>query len=45
GARKGHSRNYLPVLVDTGEARVNREVEVLIEGMKGDWLQGSIVSG
>lgn len=45
GARKGHSRNYLPVLVDTGEARVNREVEVLIEGMKADWLQGSIVSG
>ena len=45
GARKGHSRNYLPVLLHTGEARVNREVEVLIEGMKGDWLQGSIVSG
>ena len=45
GAHKGHSRNYLPVLVSTGEAGVNREVEVLIEGMKGDWMQGSVVSG
>lgn len=45
GARKGHSRNYLPVLIHTGDASVNREVEVLLDGMKGDWLQGSIVSG
>lgn len=45
GAFKGHSRNYLPVLVRAGEGQVNREVEVLIEGMKGEWLQGSVVSG
>jgi threonylcarbamoyladenosine tRNA methylthiotransferase MtaB len=45
GAYRGYSRNYLPVLVHARELRVNREVEVDIDGMEGGWLQGRAVSG
>jgi threonylcarbamoyladenosine tRNA methylthiotransferase MtaB len=45
GAHKGHSRNYLPVLVRAGQDQVNREVDVSIEKLAGEWLRGSSVSG
>ena len=42
-AFKGHSRNYLPVLVRAGEGQVNREVDVHIEGVMNGWLIGKII--
>lgn len=42
---RGHSRNYLPVLVRTREDLVNREVEVAIDGLEGGWLTGRIPGG
>lgn len=45
GAYKGRSRNYLPVLVRAGRGEVNREVEVRIEKLAGEWLHGSAVPG
>ncbi|MEK7210559.1 MAG: tRNA (N(6)-L-threonylcarbamoyladenosine(37)-C(2))-methylthiotransferase MtaB [Candidatus Binatota bacterium] len=43
GARKGYTRNYLPVLVHCGETYINQEVNVAVEGLEGDWLEGKIV--
>ncbi|MGH7768575.1 MAG: tRNA (N(6)-L-threonylcarbamoyladenosine(37)-C(2))-methylthiotransferase MtaB [Candidatus Binatia bacterium] len=43
GARRGYSRNYLPVSV-RGEARVNEEVEVAIEGLENVSLIGQAVN-
>ncbi len=45
GAHKGYSRNYLPVLVQAGENQVNREVQVSLEELEGNWLRGKIVEG
>jgi len=44
GAYKGHSRNYLPVLLHTDESQINHEVEVAIEGLEDGWLRGKIVN-
>ena len=43
GAYKGHSRNYLPVLVRAEDSQINHEVEVAIEGLENGWLNGRIV--
>lgn len=43
GAYKGHSRNYLPVLVGADDSQINREVKVDIERLEGGWLRGRIV--
>ncbi len=40
---KGHSRNYLPVSVRAREGLVNRELEVVIDGLEGGWLTGRVV--
>ena len=40
GCRVGFSRNYLPVLV-SGEHRINREVDVRIDGFDGAFLTGT----
>jgi tRNA A37 methylthiotransferase MiaB len=42
GCQVGFSRNYLPVLV-SGEHRVNREVDVRIDGFDGAFLTGTVV--
>jgi len=42
GGRKGLSRNYLSVLVESGEVTVNSEVTVLITGSKGGELVGRL---
>jgi threonylcarbamoyladenosine tRNA methylthiotransferase MtaB len=39
---RGHSRNYLSVLVRAGEGLVNREVGVAIDGLDGSWLTGRV---
>ncbi len=39
---RGHSRNYLPVLVKAAEGLVNQEVEVIIDGLEGGWLTGNV---
>lgn len=44
-AWRGHSRNYLPVLVRSGAAEANREVDVAVEGLANGWLTGQIVEG
>ena len=43
GASKGHTKNYLPVLVYAEKGQINQEVEVLIEGLEGGWLRGKNV--
>jgi threonylcarbamoyladenosine tRNA methylthiotransferase MtaB len=40
GARRGFSRNYLPVAVRCAEDFVNREVSIRLEAFTGEWLQG-----
>ena len=44
GARRGYSRNYLPVLLRAGEADINREIDVVIDGLANGWLTGRIVA-
>ena len=44
GEYKGHSRNYLPVLVHADERQINHEVHVAIEGLEGGWLRGKAES-
>lgn len=44
-AHRGHSRNYLPVLVQAGPDLINREVGVAIEGLERGWLRGRVVEG
>jgi threonylcarbamoyladenosine tRNA methylthiotransferase MtaB len=41
-AWRGRSRNYLPVLVRSGAAEANCEVDVAIEGLANGWLTGEI---
>ncbi|MBI1994028.1 MAG: tRNA (N(6)-L-threonylcarbamoyladenosine(37)-C(2))-methylthiotransferase MtaB [Deltaproteobacteria bacterium] len=43
GARRGYSRNYLPVLLHAGDADINREVDVVMDGLASGWLTGRIV--
>ena len=41
---RGYSRNYVPVSVHGGEAWVNREVEVAIEGLENGSLIGKAIN-
>jgi len=35
---RGYSRNYLPLLVQCDRGMINREVEVMVEGLEKGWL-------
>jgi threonylcarbamoyladenosine tRNA methylthiotransferase MtaB len=41
GWQRGFSRNYLPVVVRSGESFVNREMEVEIQDFQGGWLRSA----
>jgi threonylcarbamoyladenosine tRNA methylthiotransferase MtaB len=43
GGRRGFSRNYLPIIVNGGNYRVNEEVDVQIDGFAGDCLTGAAI--
>jgi threonylcarbamoyladenosine tRNA methylthiotransferase MtaB len=45
GATRGFTPNYLPVLVAGGVELVNREVPVLLNGIRNGWLAGEILDG
>jgi len=42
GARRGFSRNYLPVALDDGAMLTNREVSVRLGEYRNGWLRGSV---
>ncbi len=43
GLYKGYSRNYLSVVFPTSHRQVNREVEVVLEGLDGARLRGQVM--
>jgi threonylcarbamoyladenosine tRNA methylthiotransferase MtaB len=43
GGRRGFSRNYLPIIVTSGNYRVNEEVDVQIDGFAGGCLTGAAI--
>ena len=43
GRYEGYTMNYTPVLVDTDETNVNKIVDVLIEGVDGEYCVGKIL--
>jgi threonylcarbamoyladenosine tRNA methylthiotransferase MtaB len=43
GCHRGFTRNYLPVMVDGGDGRVNRETSVKLDGFAGGRLFGPAV--
>lgn len=43
GAHKGYSRNYLPVLVQADGGQINREVQVYLGELEGNWFKGEIM--
>jgi threonylcarbamoyladenosine tRNA methylthiotransferase MtaB len=43
GARRGFTRNYLPIVIRSGNHRVNQEVDVQIDGFAAGCLTGTIV--
>jgi threonylcarbamoyladenosine tRNA methylthiotransferase MtaB len=45
GATRGFTPNYLPVLVAGAVELVNREVPVLLNGIRNGWLAGEILDG
>lgn len=44
-ACKGYSRNYLPVSIRGRREHINREVEVVVEGIEGGSLVGRVIEG
>jgi threonylcarbamoyladenosine tRNA methylthiotransferase MtaB len=45
GARRGFSRNYLPIMLFAGAEFANRETSVELNGFHDGWLAGSIIDG
>ena len=43
GRYEGYTMNYTPVLVDTDESNINKVVDVLIEGVDGEYCIGKIL--
>ena len=43
GGRRGFTRNYLPIIVNRGNYRVNEEVDVQIDGFAGGCLSGAAI--
>ncbi len=43
GWLRGYSRNYIPILVQGGEERINQEVEVVVANVRGIKVFGKIV--
>jgi threonylcarbamoyladenosine tRNA methylthiotransferase MtaB len=43
GRRRGFTRNYLPIIVNSGNHRVNEEVDVQIDGFAGGCLTGAAI--
>lgn len=43
GGRRGFTRNYLPIIVNGGNNRVNEEVDVQIDGFAGGCLTGAAI--
>ena len=43
GARRGFSRNYLPIMLFAGAEFANRETSVELNGFHDGWLAGSII--
>jgi threonylcarbamoyladenosine tRNA methylthiotransferase MtaB len=41
--RRGFTRNYLPIIIRGGNHRVNREVDVQIDGFTAGCLTGALV--
>jgi threonylcarbamoyladenosine tRNA methylthiotransferase MtaB len=44
GGRRGFTRNYLPIIVRGGNHRVNKEVDVQIDGFAAGCLTGAVIS-
>jgi threonylcarbamoyladenosine tRNA methylthiotransferase MtaB len=43
GRLTGHSRNYIPVLIEGGKRLVNREIRVLATGLEDGKVTGRVV--